>query len=186
MHQSGNGFPNPSSSHGSGLLQSAKASYIGRVDKGSSNRIVRFVELSDLYSEKILEIAGNPPVAERLMAPDASARRVSRVCGSAIEVDVKLTDGIITAYGQEVSACALGQTSAAIVAREIVGTPAHEFRAVRDTMIAMLKADGAPPTGKWSDLGYLEPVRDYRSRHTSTLLVFDAVVDALDQAEAQR
>ena len=61
-----------------------------------------------------------------------------------------------------------------------------EFRAVRDTMIAMLKADGAPPTGKWSDLGYLEPVRDYRSRHTSTLLVFDAVVDALDQAEAQR
>lgn len=141
------------------------------------------MELSDLYSEKILEIAANPPKADRLTNADASARRVSRICGSVIDVDLKVRDGVIVGYGHEVSACALGQTSAAIVAREIVGTPTTEFRAVRDTMTAMLKADGAPPTGKWSDLGYLEPVREFKPRHTSTLLVFDAVSDALDKLE---
>jgi NifU-like protein involved in Fe-S cluster formation len=139
------------------------------------------MELSDLYSERILEIAANPPKSDRLADPDVSARRVSRICGSVIDVDLKVTDGVIVAYGHEVSACALGQTSAAIVAREIVGTPATEFRAVRETMTAMLKADGAPPTGKWSDLGFLEPVREFKPRHTSTLLVFDAITDALDK-----
>jgi NifU-like protein involved in Fe-S cluster formation len=139
------------------------------------------MELSDLYSEKILEIAGNPPQAPMLADADASARKVSRVCGSVVTVGIKVEDGIITGYGHEVSACALGQTSAAIVAREIVGTPVEEFRRVRDEMVAMLKSDGAPPTGKWSDLKYLEPVRDYAPRHTSTLLVFEAVADALDQ-----
>ena len=144
------------------------------------------MELSDLYSEKILEIAGNPPIADRLADPDASARRVSRICGSLIDIDVKVRDGVIVAYGHEVSACALGQTSAAIVAREIVGTQTSEFRRVRDEMTKMLKADGAPPSGKWSDLKYLEPVRDYKPRHTSTLLVFDAVADALDKLEGRK
>ncbi len=143
------------------------------------------MELSDLYSEKILELAANPPPAERLASPDASARRVSRICGSMIEVDLTVRDGIITAYGHEVSACALGQTSAAIVASRIVGTPIAEFRRVRDQMTAMLKAGGAPPTGKWSDLAFLEPVRDYKPRHTSTLLVFDAVAEALDRLESR-
>ena len=158
--------------------------YIGGLVMLSRNRIVRQMELSDLYSEKILEIAGNPPDAPRLANPDASARKVSRVCGSVIEVDIRVADGIITAYGHEVNACALGQTSAAVVASHIVGTPAREFRRLRDEMTAMLKADGAPPGGKWADLAYLEPVRDYKPRHASTLLVFDAVAEALDKLEA--
>lgn len=144
------------------------------------------MELSDLYSEKILQIAGNPPKVPRLAAPDASARKVSRVCGSSIEVDVVVSDGVIAAYGHDLSACALGQTSAAIVAREIVGTPIGEFRAVRDQMVSMLKEEGTPPSGKWADLRYLEPVREYTPRHTSTLLVFEAVVEALDKIEAKR
>ncbi|MFD1942028.1 iron-sulfur cluster assembly scaffold protein [Paradevosia shaoguanensis] len=144
------------------------------------------MELSDLYSEKILQIAGNPPKAPRLADPDASARKVSRVCGSSIEVDVTVSDGIITGYGHDLSACALGQTSAAIVAREIVGTPVDEFRTVRDLMFRMLKEEGAPPSGKWDDLRFLEPVREYKPRHTSTMLVFDAVVEALDKIEAKR
>lgn len=144
------------------------------------------MDLSDLYSQKILEIAANQPIPGRLADPDASARRVSRVCGSSIEVDVAISEGgNICAYGHKISACALGQTSAAIVATHIVGTPVAEFRALREQMTAMLKADGAPPTGKWADLAYLEPVRDYPPRHTSTLLVFDAVVDALDKIEAR-
>lgn len=145
------------------------------------------MDLSDLYSDKILEIAGNQPVPGRLVDADASARKVSRVCGSTIEVDIKVSDGVIVGYGHDISACALGQTSAAIVAINVVGTPTVEFRRVRDEMTAMLKADGAPPAGeKWADLKYLEPVRDYRPRHTSTLLVFDAVVEALDQLERPR
>jgi NifU-like protein involved in Fe-S cluster formation len=143
------------------------------------------VELSDLYSEKILDLAGNQPRPGRLADAQASARRVSRVCGSVIEVDVRVEDGLISGYGHEVQACALGQTSAAIVATHVVGTPVAEFRRVRDEMTAMLKAGAPAPSGeRWVDLKYLEPVRDYRPRHASTLLVFDALCDALDKLEA--
>lgn len=139
------------------------------------------MELSDLYSQKILDLAGNALQPARLAHADASARKVSRICGSVVEVDLVVRDGVIAEYGHAVSACALGQTSAAVVAREIVGTPVGEFRALREQMHAMLKENGAPPTGRWSDLAYLEPVRDYRARHMSTLLVFDAVVEALEK-----
>ena len=142
------------------------------------------MELSDLYSQKILEIAANQPIPGRVGDPDATARRVSRVCGSSIEVDVSVRDGRVSAYGHTISACALGQTSTAIVAAHIVGTPVGEMRALRYQMEAMLRAEGAPPSGRWSDLAYLEPVRDYPPRHASTLLVFDAVVEALDKIEA--
>lgn len=144
------------------------------------------MELTDLYSDKILEIAGNQPRPGRLSAPDGTARKVSRVCGSSIEVDVRVVDGVVVGYGHEIQACALGQTSAAIVAANIVGAPVVEFRRVRDEMTAMLKSDGTPPAGeRWVDLKYLEPVREYRPRHTSTLLVFEAVCEALDKAEAK-
>lgn len=142
--------------------------------------------LIELYSDKILEIAGNALQPGRLDAPDASARKVSRVCGSMIEVDIAVTEGIISAYGHEISACALGQTSAAIVAREIVGTPVADFLLLTQLMRDMLKADGAPPEGKWSDLGYLEVVRDYPARHASTMLVFDAVSDAIEKATVKQ
>ncbi|QYO75113.1 iron-sulfur cluster assembly scaffold protein [Devosia salina] len=142
------------------------------------------MELSDLYSEKILDLAGNARQPGRLGAPDASARKVSRVCGSVIEVDVVVRDGVIAGYGHEISACALGQTSAAVVAREVVGTPVDEFLSVRQAMHDMLKAEGSPPTGKWSDLKYLEPVREYPARHVSTLLVFDAIAAALEKLES--
>ncbi|MBJ3784063.1 iron-sulfur cluster assembly scaffold protein [Devosia sediminis] len=144
------------------------------------------MDLSDLYSEKILDLAGNARQPPRLAAPDATARKVSRVCGSVIEVDVVVRDGIIAGYGHDLSACALGQTSAAVVAREIVGTPIAELMGVRQAMHDMLKANGAPPTGKWSDLRYLEPVRDYPNRHVSTLLVFDAVAAALEKLESSQ
>lgn len=143
------------------------------------------MELSDLYSERILEIAGNQPIPGRLAAPHGTARKVSRVCGSQIEVDIELADGVISAYGHDISACALGQTSAAIVATHIVGTPIGEFRAVHRQMTEMLAGQGAPPDGRWSDLRFLEPVRDYRPRHASTLLVFEAVEAALRQAEGR-
>ena len=162
-----------------------RSDYIGRV-RGSESQTSRAMELNELYSSTILEIAANQPVPGRLAHPDASARRVSRICGSTIEVDIALEGGVITGYGHEIAACALGQTSAAIVAANIVGTTAQDMRAVRAQMHAMLKENGPPPTGRWERLKFLEPVRDYRPRHTSTLLVFDAVVDALDALEQDR
>jgi NifU-like protein involved in Fe-S cluster formation len=141
------------------------------------------MELSDLYSEKILELAANIPAMPRLVDPDATARRVARVCGSVIEVDVVVRDGVVTAYGQDVSACALGQTSAAVMAAHVLGATPDELRQLRAQMHAMLEGGGPPPDGRWADLRYLEPVRDYRPRHGSTLLVFDAVADALDAIE---
>jgi NifU-like protein involved in Fe-S cluster formation len=144
------------------------------------------MELSNLYSQAILDLAGNAMQPPRLDAPSVSARKVSRICGSMIEVDVVVENGVITQYGHELSACALGQTSAAVVAREIVGTPVNEFLLVRQAMHDMLKADGVPPSGKWSDLRYLEPVRDYPARHVSTLLVFDAIAAALQKLESSQ
>ena len=141
------------------------------------------MELSDLYSNKIIEIAGSLPITEPISDPDARARKVSRICGSVVEVALKMHDGVVGAYAHEVSACALGQTTASIVAQHIVGSTPEELRDVRAQMYAMLKEDGAPPTGKWADLKYLEPVRTYTARHTSTLLVFDAVVECLDEIE---
>jgi NifU-like protein involved in Fe-S cluster formation len=144
------------------------------------------MELSDLYSEKILDIATHVPARARLADPDASARRSSRICGSVIEIDIKMKDGMVIGFGLEVSACALGQTSAAIVAKQIIGATPDELRLLRTQMHAMLKAAGAPPTGeRWDELKYLEPVRDYPARHASTLLVFDAVVDAIEAIETQ-
>jgi NifU-like protein involved in Fe-S cluster formation len=144
------------------------------------------MELSDLYSQKILEIAANQPVPGRLAMPDATVRRVSRVCGSAIEVDVSVRGGRVSAYGHSISACALGQTSTAIVAANVIGTTVDEIRALRTQMIAMLTDNGPPPAGRWADLAYLEPVRGFPPRHASTLLVFEALVDAFDEIEVRQ
>lgn len=142
------------------------------------------MDLTDLYSDRILEIAGQLPLTERLAVPDASARKVSRICGSVVEVDLKLDEGRVSDYAHDVTACALGQTSASIVARHIVGATPGELRQVRDQMLKMLKQDGPPPDGeRWQELKYLEPVRDFPARHASTMLVLEAVVDCLDQIE---
>jgi len=142
--------------------------------------------LDDIYNTRILEFAGNIPRIGRLADPDASAKAHSRLCGSTVIVDVKMADGRVSDFAHEVKACALGQASSAIMARTIIGSTPDELREVRRVMQKMLKEDGPPPEGRWADLRFLEPVRDYKARHASTLLTFDAVVDAVDQIEARR
>ena len=139
--------------------------------------------LNDSYNDRILECAGNLPRTGRLNDPDASATAHSKLCGSTVTVDLKLADGIVTDFAHEVRACALGQASSSIMARHIVGVRTADLRALRDRMLAMLKHNGAPPDGRWADCAVLEPVRDYKARHASTMLTFDAVVDALGQIE---
>jgi NifU-like protein involved in Fe-S cluster formation len=92
----------------------------------------------------------------------------------------------VTDFAHDVKACALGQASSSIMARNVIGAQAQELRALRESVRRMLKENGAPPGGKWADIAVLEPVRDYKARHASTLLTFDAVVDAISQIEAKR
>jgi NifU-like protein involved in Fe-S cluster formation len=141
-------------------------------------------DLDDIYNQRIFELAAAIPHAAKLDHPHAAARAHSKLCGSTVEVEIRMDGDRISDFGQTVKACLLGQASAAIVGREIVGTPADEFRAVAAAMRRMLKEAGPPPEGRWADLGLLQPVKDYPHRHASTLLVFDAVERALDQAKA--
>jgi NifU-like protein involved in Fe-S cluster formation len=141
--------------------------------------------LNDVYNAKILGLAGNIPRLGRLSAPDASATALSKLCGSTVTVDLKMNGPVVSDFAHDVKACALGQASSAIMAHHVVGSSAGELRELRETVRRMLKENGPPPTGKWADIAVLEPVRDYKARHASTLLTFDAVVDAVDQIEAK-
>ena len=143
--------------------------------------------LNDIYNKRIIELAGNIPRLGRLPAPDASATAHSKLCGSTVKVDIRMDGPLVTDFGHDVKACALGQASSSIMARNIVGAKAGELRELREGVRKMLKENGAPPAnGKWADIAVLEPVRDYKARHASTLLTFDAVVDAIGQIEAKR
>ena len=141
--------------------------------------------LNDIYNKKIIELAGNIPRLGRLADPDASATAHSKLCGSTVKVDLKMQDGVVSDFAHDVKACALGQASSSIMARHVIGSNAAELRELRETVRRMLKENGAPPQGKWADVAMLEPVRDYKARHASTLLTFDAVVDAVGQIEAK-
>jgi NifU-like protein involved in Fe-S cluster formation len=142
-------------------------------------------QLSEIYNQRILELSANIAGAERLGDADATATAHSKLCGSTVTVDLKVADGRVTAFGQTVKACLLGQAAASVMGRNIVGSSAEELREVGATMRRMLKAGGPPPTGRWADLAVLQPVKDYKARHASTLLVFDAVEAALAKVEAE-
>jgi NifU-like protein involved in Fe-S cluster formation len=124
--------------------------------------------LDDIYNSRILEFAGNIPRIGRLDNPDATAKAHSKLCGSTVVVDLCMKDGVVTDFAHDVKACALGQASSSIMAHNIVGATAEELRQLRETMRAMLKEGGEPPTGRFADLKILEPVRDYKARHAST------------------
>lgn len=142
--------------------------------------------LNDVYNAKILEYAGNIDRVGELDEPHAKARAHSKLCGSTVDVSLKVDGDIVTDFAHKVKACALGQASSSIMAQTIIGSSASELRELRNTMIAMLKNGGEAPGGKFSEFQCLEPVRDYKARHASTLLTFDAVVDCLDQIEAAK
>jgi len=143
--------------------------------------------LHEVYNKRIIELAGTIPRIGRLADADASATALSKLCGSTVTIDLKMDGDTVTDFAHEVKACALGQASSSIMARNIVGSKASELRALREGVRKMLKENVSPPAnGKWADIAVLEPVRDYKARHASTLLTFDAVVDAIGQIEAKR
>lgn len=140
--------------------------------------------LDSIYNKRILELAGDIPRLGRLAAPDATARAHSKLCGSTVVIDLCVKDGRVSDFAHDVRACALGQASSSLMARHIIGATPAELIELRDIMRRMLKENGPSPSGKWADFAALEPVRDYKARHASTMLTFEAIVDALSQIEA--
>lgn len=138
-------------------------------------------DLMKLYSGRILALAAAIPLTERLKNPDATVRKRSPLCGSTVEVDVAVKGNIITGFGQDVKACALGQTSASVLASHVVGLSKEQITLGRDQLFAMLKGDGAIPTAPFEDLEVLLPARDYANRHASIMLAFEATLEAIAQ-----
>lgn len=138
--------------------------------------------LDDIYNQRILKLAADIPRIGHLDAPDGVASAVSKLCGSKVTVEVKMDGDRVVDFAHDVKACALGQASSSIMAAHVVGSTAEELHALRDTMRKMLKEGGEPPSGKWVDAEVLTPVREYKARHASTLLTFEATCDAVDQA----
>jgi len=137
--------------------------------------------LDDVYQDQLLAYAGDIARSARLDTPDASAKVVSRSCGSEVTVDLKVKDGVITDYGQEVEACALGSASASIFGHVIIGKTVEEVRRVREQMRAMLKKGGPPPDGDWSEFKLLAPAKAFANRHQSILLPFNATIRAAEK-----
>jgi len=138
--------------------------------------------IDDLYSAKLLKLAAEMPRAGRLADPDASSEKVSKLCGSRVVVDVKVEGDRVADFAQDVKACALGQAAASVLGAHVIGASLAELITTRDAFKAMLKADGPAPAGRFADLALLAPVKDYPARHTSTLLAFEAVAEAVGLA----
>ncbi len=139
--------------------------------------------MDDLYHPRILELAADIPHVGRLEAPDGASTKVSRVCGSVVTVELKLKHGLVSEIAVHPKACALGQAATAVLAMHAVGATPAEIRGARDGLRAMLKEGAAPPTGRFWELRHLEGVKDYLPRHTSTMLAFDAAVEAIEMAQ---
>lgn len=142
--------------------------------------------MDDIYNSRILEFAGNIPRIGTLPDADAEANAHSKLCGSRVKVYLKLDGDTVSDFAHEVKACALGQASSSVMAHHVIGATVAEIRQAREDMLAMLKADGEGPVGRFEDMRFLKPVKDYKARHASTMLTFDAVVDAIGQIEANR
>ena len=138
--------------------------------------------IDELYSARLLKLAAEMPRAGRLAHPDASSEKVSKLCGSRVTVDVKVAGDRVADFAQDVKACALGQAAASVLGAHVIGATLAELVATRDAFKAMLKADGPAPEGRFADLALLAPVKDYPARHTSTLLAFEAVAEAVGEA----
>ena len=137
--------------------------------------------VENLYNERILELAATLSKVGRLENAEFSSEAISRLCGSKVTVDIEISGNKINNFSHVVKACALGQASSSVMAKKIIGTDINELLDLKIKMKEMLKHDGPPPSGKWSDLEVLQPVKDYKGRPSSVLLTFDAVEDCINQ-----
>lgn len=142
--------------------------------------------MDELYHPRVLELAADIPHVGVLADADGDVTKVSRVCGSVVRVTLKVKDGVVTAIGVDPKACALGQAATGVLAMNAVGASEADIRAARDGLRAMLKEGAPPPAGRFWELRHLEGVRDFPPRHASTMLAFEAAVEALAEAKARQ
>lgn len=143
--------------------------------------------IDELYSARILKLAANLPYSGRLAAPEGTGERVAKLCGSKAVVDVTLdADGRIESFAQDVKACALGQAAAGVLGEAVIGASAEDLSAARDAMLAMLKAGGEGPQGRFEGLRALKQVADYPARHASTMVAIEATLDAVREALSRK
>ena len=140
-------------------------------------------DLVKLYSGQILALAADIPHLGRLTAPQATSRKRSPLCGSTVTVDVRVEQGRVTGFAQDVKACALGQAAAAVLGQAVIGRSLAELEAARDGLAAMLKDGAAPPAPPFQGFQILIPARDYKNRHASILLALDAACEAVAMAQ---
>jgi NifU-like protein involved in Fe-S cluster formation len=143
-------------------------------------------DLNEIYNSKLLELAAHIPHSRRLSNPDSTITAHSKLCGSTVTIDLAMQGDKVTDYGQTVKACLLGQAASAIMGAHIIGARSAELRQTAAAMRRMLKENGPPPTGRFAELAILEPVRHYKARHGSVMLVFDAFERAIDEIEGKR
>lgn len=142
------------------------------------------IDMIKLYSGRILALAADMPRTVRIATPDGTAKKRSPLCGSTVTVDIMMTDGKVSDYAQDVKACALGQAAASVIGNAIVGLTPDQIQNGRDQLQAMLKTDGPVPAAPFDGLDVLEPAKDYKNRHASILLAFDATLEAIIVAQA--
>ena len=142
------------------------------------------IDMIKLYSGRILALAADMPRTVRIATPDGTAKKRSPLCGSTVTVDIMMADGKVSDYAQDVKACALGQAAASVIGNAVVGLTPDQIQNGRDQLQAMLKTDGPVPAAPFDGLDVLEPAKDYKNRHASILLAFDATLEAIIVAQA--
>ena len=139
-------------------------------------------DLIKLYSTRILALAADIPHTARLADAHATVKKRSPLCGSTVTVDVRVADGRISDFAQDVKACALGQAAAAVTGHAVIGRSLAEIEAARDGLRAMLKSGGDVPAPPFDGFEVLLPAKDFKNRHASILLAIEATAEAMEQA----
>ena len=164
-------------------MHPSRPAYVGQRKAKGKPAMSTDTDLIKLYSAQILALGADMPRTARLSAPSTTVRRRSPLCGSTVTVDIVLKDGKIADYAQDVKACALGQAAASVIGSVAVGLTPADIQRGRDQLAAMLKEDGPVPSAPFEGLKVLEPARDYKNRQASILLTFDAILEAISEAQ---
>ncbi|WP_074381632.1 iron-sulfur cluster assembly scaffold protein [Bartonella doshiae] len=142
--------------------------------------------IDNIYSDKIFEYAAHISRIGRLHNPDATSKKHAHLCGSTITVDLKVKNCIVTDFAHEVHACLLGQASASLVASHVIGQTTEDITALREIIYYMLTENGPPPQAPFEAFSCLQHIKDYKARHASTMLAFDATIDCIEQIEKNK
>lgn len=141
-------------------------------------------DLMALYSRRLLALAADIDHVGRLDDPDGSVMKRSPQCGSSVTADLRISQGKIVEFAQEIRACALGQASAAVLGKVIIGCDHADLVRAVDELAGMLAGTGPVPAAPFDGLEALLPAREFPNRHASVMLAWQAALAAFEQAQS--